>query len=65
MLSQLIEQSLVVAEPDADGVARYRLPEGLRRYGLERLAESDEAEEVNGRYADYRGAAAAGPARVA
>ena len=65
LLSQLVEKSLIEVEPCPDGVAHYWLPEALRRYGLERLAESGEAERVERRYATYRGVVATGSAQAA
>jgi predicted ATPase/DNA-binding SARP family transcriptional activator len=42
-VSALVDKSLVVMEP-GDGVARYRLLETVRQYGLQRLAEAGERE---------------------
>jgi predicted ATPase len=58
LLSQLVEKSLIEAQPCPDGVQHYWLPEALRRYGLERLAESGEVERVERRYTEYREVAA-------
>ena len=38
LLSALVDRSLVVAEPGADAVTRYRLLETLRQYGEQALA---------------------------
>jgi predicted ATPase/class 3 adenylate cyclase len=59
LLAQLVEKSVIEAQPCPDGVAHYWLPEALRRYGLARLAESGEAEVVERRYAEYLTVAAA------
>jgi len=37
LLSQLVDKSLVVAEPGADGTTRYHLQEVLRQFGQDRL----------------------------
>ena len=61
-LLQLVEKSLVVAEPVAQGTpgggppgseTRYRLLEPIRQYALERLAASPEAETVRLRHAQF------------
>ncbi len=57
LLGLLVDKSLVVAE-EADGVMRYRLLETVRQYGLEKLAESGEAEAVRTRHRDHYVAAA-------
>ena len=46
LLSQLVDKSMVVAEPGGEGAARYRMLEPIRQYGKERLEESGEAERV-------------------
>ena len=53
LLSRLVAKSLVVVEPPADGQVRYRLLENLRRYGRERLAETDEGGALAGRHRDW------------
>ncbi len=58
LLGLLVDKSLVVAEL-ADGVMRYRLLETVRQYGLEKLTESGEAEDVRTRHRDHYTAAAA------
>ncbi|WP_156689661.1 LuxR family transcriptional regulator [Mycobacterium sp. Marseille-P9652] len=57
LLGLLVDKSLVVAE-EGDGVMRYRLLETVRQYGLEKLAESGEAESVRTRHRDHYTAAA-------
>lgn len=52
LLGLLVDKSLVVAE-EVHGVMRYRLLETVRQYGLEKLAESGEAEEVRSRHRDH------------
>src|SRR5205823_6185366 len=53
LLGHLVDKSLVLAEPNVDGVARYRLLEMLRQYGQERLAASAPAEVVRRRHAMF------------
>lgn len=53
LLAALVDKSLVLAEPSADGTMRYRLLETLRRYGQERLRECGEAEAVARRHATF------------
>src|SRR5215212_9081921 len=53
LLVNLGEQSLAVAEASADGSVRYSMLEPVRQYALEKLEESDEAEEVRRRHAGY------------
>ncbi len=54
LLGNLVEQSLVLAQPGEDGgEVRYGMLEPVRQYGLERLEHSDEAEEVRRRHAEY------------
>ena len=52
LLTQLVEKSLVVAEPTAEAEVRYRLLETLRQYGWTRLAESGEASAIQRRHVD-------------
>ncbi len=59
LLGLLVDKSLVVAE-ESGGVMRYRLLETVRQYGLEKLADSGEAEAARTRHRDhYTGAAVA------
>jgi len=51
-VSALVDKSLVVME-SADGVARYRLLETVRQYGVERLNESGELARIECRHAEY------------
>ena len=53
LLSRLVDKSLVVAEASSEGALRYRMLEPVRQYGLERLEESGEAEQVRERHARY------------
>ena len=53
VLERLVDQSLVIAEPTADGALRYRLLEPLRQYGLERLQTAGLAEPMRTRHAHY------------
>ena len=52
LLGLLVDKSLIVAE-ESQGVMRYRLLETVRQYGLEKLAESGEAEDVRTRHRDH------------
>jgi predicted ATPase len=56
-LSALLQNSLVrPSTPTAEGDSiepRFTMLETVRAYGLERLEESDEAEKIRGRHADY------------
>jgi predicted ATPase/class 3 adenylate cyclase/DNA-binding CsgD family transcriptional regulator len=52
LLGLLVDKSLIVAD-EIQGVMRYRLLETVRQYGLEKLAESGEAEAVRTRHRDY------------
>ncbi len=52
LLSTLVDKSLVVVE-EGDEEARYRLLETVRQYGREKLEESEEAERVRRRHANY------------
>jgi predicted ATPase/DNA-binding SARP family transcriptional activator len=51
-VSALVDKSIVAMEP-GDGIARYRLLETVRQYGLERLKESGERPEQEERYVGY------------
>jgi predicted ATPase/class 3 adenylate cyclase len=53
LLAQLVDKSLVLADPDADGHLRYRLLETIRQYAEERLESSGDAPIVRRRHADY------------
>jgi predicted ATPase/class 3 adenylate cyclase len=53
VLVRLVDKSLVLAEVDADGIARYGLLETLRQYGREQLLASGEAGAVHDRHAAY------------
>ncbi len=52
LLSGLVEQSLVMVRGH-EGGARYRLLEPVRQYALDKLEESDEAEEARRRHAEF------------
>ncbi|MDA8371758.1 MAG: LuxR C-terminal-related transcriptional regulator [Nocardiopsaceae bacterium] len=49
LLSSLIAKSLVVLEDETGGVVRYRLPDTVRAYAAERLADADEEDRTWGR----------------
>ena len=53
LLSELVEKSLVVAEPTEQGGVRHRLLEPVRQYALEKLGRSGEAEKVRCRHAGF------------
>ena len=53
LLWRLVNKSLVVAEAREQGAARYRMLETIRQYAWERLEESGEADEVQGRHATF------------
>ena len=53
LLARLVDASLVVAEGEADGTARFRLLETLREYGREQLAAGGEAEALGARHARH------------
>ena len=63
LLGRLAEQSLVRVEPVADGEVRYGMLEPVRQYGLEKLEESGEEQQIRARHAAYFGdvAVRAGP----
>ncbi|MFN7954937.1 MAG: tetratricopeptide repeat protein [bacterium] len=50
LLTNLVEKSLVVHEPDR---SRYRMLETIRAYALERLRESDEEAAIRDRHLDH------------
>jgi predicted ATPase/DNA-binding SARP family transcriptional activator len=51
-VSALVDKSLVTME-SGDGVARYRLLETMRQYGVERLQEHGELDAMELRFADH------------
>lgn len=51
-VAALVDKSLVMMEP-GDGVARYRLLETVRQYGLERMDEAGERDTFEARHAQY------------
>src|SRR5688500_4125093 len=51
-VAALVDKSLVVMEA-GDGVARYRLLETVRQYGLERLTEAAERDVLERRHAEH------------
>ena len=53
VLTRLVDRSLVLAEEDGEGHARFQMLETLREYALERLRESGEADVVQGRHLAY------------
>jgi predicted ATPase/DNA-binding SARP family transcriptional activator/DNA-binding CsgD family transcriptional regulator len=53
LLSGLVEKSLVMVRGGDPGGARYRLLEPVRQYALDKLEESDEAEEARRRHAEF------------
>jgi len=53
LLTGLLDKSLVTADEQPDGTARYRLLETVRQYAQERLAAGGEAEVVQRRHAAF------------
>ena len=53
LLGRLVDKSLVVAEAEAQGAVRYRMLEPIRQYARERLEESEEAEAIQRRHAEF------------
>jgi predicted ATPase len=53
MLAQLVDNSLLVRSPGADGQARFTMLETLREYALERLAAQGEFERLRDWHACY------------
>jgi predicted ATPase/class 3 adenylate cyclase len=53
LLTRLVDRSLVVADAEPDGTARYRLLETLRQYARQRLAASVETDHVRARHAAH------------
>jgi len=51
-LGSLVDKSLVVAEPEADGEPRYRLLETMRQYALDRLQAAGDDEATRTRHLD-------------
>ncbi|MBT3271372.1 AAA family ATPase [Candidatus Poribacteria bacterium] len=54
LLLQLVDKSLVIVEEGQSG-PRYRMLETLREYGLERIYDGGDADEVRNRHAAYFG----------
>jgi predicted ATPase/DNA-binding SARP family transcriptional activator len=52
LVAELVEKSLVQMS-ETDGMARYRLLETIRQYGVERLAERGETEAMRQRHAEF------------
>lgn len=64
-LSSLVDRSLLWPAEGEEGQPRFSMPETLREYGLERLADSGEAEAVRRRHAEhYLGLAEAAEAEL-
>jgi len=53
LLSDLVDKSLVAAETSRDGQVRYRMLEPIRQYAQEKLQESGEVSEVQGRHVAF------------
>jgi predicted ATPase len=53
VLSNLVDHSLVMAEPEADGGMRYRLLEPVRQYAHERLEARGESTAIGRRHAEH------------
>jgi predicted ATPase/DNA-binding CsgD family transcriptional regulator len=52
-LVQLVDKSLVVAEPSSGGTAQYRLLETVRQYAQSRLADREPDEATRRRHAEF------------
>ena len=52
LLTQLVDKSLVIGETQG-AIARYRLLETVRQYGLDRLLEGGEVYEIRSRHRDW------------
>ncbi len=50
LLCRLVDKSLLVAEPQAEGASRYRMLEPVREYAREKLQESRDADAVRYRH---------------
>ena len=53
LLSKLVEKSLVVVEPTAEGEVRYKLLEPVRQHALAKLKENGEAESARRSHAEH------------
>ena len=53
VLSQLVNKSLVVVDPDQEAEARYRLLETIRQYARDKLLESGEGADVRTRHLGF------------
>jgi predicted ATPase len=53
LVAELVEKSLVAAEPTERGQVRYRLLEPVRQYALEKVQESGESEVIERAHAQY------------
>jgi predicted ATPase/DNA-binding SARP family transcriptional activator/DNA-binding CsgD family transcriptional regulator/Tfp pilus assembly protein PilF len=53
LLGGLVDKSLVVVGTGTGGALRYRMLEPIRRYAGEKLAQSEDAEGVKDRHADF------------
>lgn len=53
LLAQLVNKSLVVAEPAADGTTRYRFLETIRQFARYRLYEAEAVEAVSDKHLDF------------
>ena len=53
LLTRLVDKSLVIVEQGGVSEARYSMLETVRQYGLERLVEAGESEDVRARHLAY------------
>ncbi|MFC4605933.1 ATP-binding protein [Rhodococcus kronopolitis] len=52
LVASLVDKSILIRE-EPDGVVRYRLLETIREYGLERLADAGEKDDLRRRHRDW------------
>jgi predicted ATPase len=52
LIALLVDKSLVAAD-QSEGATKYRLPEAIRQYAAEKLADSGEADHVRTRHRDH------------
>jgi predicted ATPase/DNA-binding SARP family transcriptional activator/DNA-binding CsgD family transcriptional regulator len=53
LLGELVDKSLVMVGPTANGATRYRMLEPIRQYAREKLEESGQADEAQGQHVAF------------